>query len=185
MVTPGWIRRGTRTWDERDGIVGVVAVAGGSVVVVGGLVVVDGVVSSAAAIGASRTKSTTEQGRTAAVASRRIRLSVSRPPEGRMNDLLCADRREDPRIVRDDAGGTGRDDALEVVGIVDRPGEDGGAERARGRDRTRGDERDAGASRRSRPRARASRGRRAGIAARSPARPARRTGWSTGRRETP
>lgn len=44
MVTPGWIRRGTRTWDERDGIVGVVAVAGGSVVVGGGLVVVDGVV---------------------------------------------------------------------------------------------------------------------------------------------
>ena len=50
---------------------GSVVVGGGSVVV-GGAVVAGGVVSSADATGTSAMKSATEQGRTAAVASRRI-----------------------------------------------------------------------------------------------------------------
>ena len=65
IVTPGWISFGPGGGD------GSVVVGGGSVVV-GGAVVVGGVVSSADATGASAMKSATEQGRTAAVASRRI-----------------------------------------------------------------------------------------------------------------
>ena len=68
MVTPGWISLGPS---------GIGSVVVGGVVVEGGGGVV-GVVSSADAIGTSSTKRATEQARTAAVASRRIGLSVAR-----------------------------------------------------------------------------------------------------------
>ena len=77
IVTPGWIsfgpRGGTARRDRRRSSRSPAARSSSA-----GAVVVDGVVSSAAAIGASTMKSATEQGRTAAVASRRIGLSVSR-----------------------------------------------------------------------------------------------------------
>src|SRR6185312_7036148 len=95
IVTPGWISR-------------VCDVGGGSGIVVssvgGGAVGVVGTVSSAPAVAENATKSTTEQGRMARVASRRMRGECSRMLYGvREGNGRPEALGEDPRVVRDHA----------------------------------------------------------------------------------
>ena len=88
IVTPGWISF------VFGGVVDGKIVVGSSIG--GGIVGVVGIVSSAPAVAANATKSTTEQGRIASVARRRMRGECSGTVYGvrEVNDLTrrCADR---------------------------------------------------------------------------------------------
>ena len=88
--------------------------------------------ASAPAVAANATKSTTEQGRIASVARRRIRPSVA----GASTELGAEPpSAEEPRVVRDHAVRAGGDNPLELGRIVDGPGQDRDAHGVHARDR--------------------------------------------------